>query len=229
MANGPKFDTSRPVFNSAWQQGNMLFYVPPTMQSDYDNYLATDVPGHTYNATLNGGQAIRCAFHADGKAPGAKLLRVSLKTPIRCGDIIDIEGEGAYLIPEATRQINCYACKPLRLNARIPAITRKVPRQADSLGHVIEEAREMAICTDLLAHSTAKDSFQQQDMGTLVPGEPLFLLPLNGDTRDIRREDEFTLDGERYSIYHVGFERCDPARTHGIITLCCRRKAGESA
>ena len=229
MANGPKFDTSRPVFNSAWQQGNMLFYVPPTMQSDYDNYLATDVPGHTYNATLNGGQAIRCAFHADGKAPGAKLLRVSLKTPIRCGDIIDIEGEGAYLIPEATRQINCYACKPLRLNARIPAITRKVPRQADSLGHVIEEAREMAICTDLLAHSTAKDSFQQQDIGTLVPGEPLFLLPLNEDTRTICRGDEFALDGESYSIYQVNFDRCDPARTHGIITLCCRRKAGESA
>ena len=54
MTNGPKFDTSRPIFNSAWQQGNMLFYVPPTIQSNYDNYLATNVPGHTYNATLNG-------------------------------------------------------------------------------------------------------------------------------------------------------------------------------
>ena len=230
MANGPKFETSwPPVFNSAWQQGNMLFYVPPTIQSNYDNYLATNVPGHTYNATLNGEQTIRCAFHADGKAAGAKLLRVSLKTPIRCGDILDIEGEGAYLIPEVTRQVDCYACEPLRLNARIPAITHKYPRKADSLGHVIQEAREMTICTDLLAHSAAQDSFQKQDMGTLVLGEPLFLLPLNEDTRAICRGDEFALDGDSYSIYQVNFDRCDPGRNHGIITLHCRRKAGESA
>ncbi len=73
MTNGPKFETSwPPVFNSAWQQGSMLFYVPPTIRSNYDNYLATNVPGHTYNATLNGEQAIRCAFHADGKAAGGE-------------------------------------------------------------------------------------------------------------------------------------------------------------
>ena len=207
----------------------MLFYVPPTIQSNYDNYLATNIPGHTYNATLNGEQAIRCAFHADGKAAGAKLLRVSLKTPIRCGDILDIEGEGAYLIPEVTRQVDCYACEPLLLNARISAITCKYPRKADSLGRVIEEAGETAICEDLLAHSTAQDSFQKQDMGTLVLGEPLFLLPLNEDTRAIRRGDEFALDGDSYSIYQVNFDRCDPGRNHGIITLHCRRKAGESA
>ncbi len=68
----------------------------------------------------------------------------------------------------------------------------------------------MTICTDLLAHSAAQDSFQKQDMGTLVLGEPLFLLPLNEDTRTICRGDEFALDGDSYSIYQVNFDRCDP-------------------
>ena len=40
---------------------------------------------------------------------------------------------------------------------------------------------------------------------------------------------EFALDGDSYSIYQVNFDRCDPGRRHGIITLYCRRKAGESA
>ena len=99
--------------------------------------------------------------------------------------------------------MDCYACEPLLLNARIPAITHKYPRKADSLGHVVQEAREMTICTDLL--------------------------PLNEDTRAICRGDEFALDGDSYSIYQVNFDRCDPGRRHGIITLHCRRKAGESA
>lgn len=215
------------IFDNKPLPSNTRFYIPPTLQSNYDNYLRTNVPGHTYNATLNNVQSIRCAFHADAKNPDEKILRVSLSTPIRRGDIISIEGEGQYLIPNVTRQVDCYACEPLRLNALL-TVTRKTPRKADSLGQIIQQAGEETICTDQLAHSVSSDSFQKQDIGVVVLGEPTFLLPLNDETRQIRREDEFILDGETYSIYHVGFDQCDPGRTHGIIKLHCRRKGGES-
>lgn len=217
-----------PIFGNRRAASNLRFYVPPTIQSDYDNYLQTNVPGHTYNATLNGESSIRCAFHADGNTPGQKKLRVSLSTPIRRGDVISIEGEGGYLIDEVARQVNCYVCEPLRLNALL-TITRKTPRKADSLGRVIQQAGEETVCTDQPAHSAGKDSFQKQDVGTIVLGDPLFLLPLNDATRQIRRDDEFTLDGDAYAVYHADFDLCDPGRTHGIIRLHCRRKAGESA
>lgn len=207
---------------------NPRFYVPPTLQSDFDNYLNTNVPGHTYDATLNGAQTIRCAFHADGKTPNEKILRVSLATLIQRGDVIDIAGEGAYLIPEVTRQVNCYACEPLRLNALL-TITRRTSRKADSLGRIVQQPGVETVCADQLAHGTASDRFQKQDIGLVVAGEPVFLLPLNEETRQIRREDEFTLDGETYSIYYANFDQCNPERTHGIIQLHCRRKAGESA
>lgn len=204
------------------------FYIPPTLQSNYDNYLNTNVPGHTYNATLNGAQAIRCAFHADGKTPGEKVLRVSLSTPIRRGDIIAIEGEGEYLIPEVVQQVDCYACEPLRLNALL-TITRKTPLQADRRGRITQQPGTETVCTDQLAHGVSSDGFQKQGVGIIVAGEPVFLLPLNDETRRIRREDEFVLDGDTYSIFHANFDQCDPGRTHGVVRLHCRRKAGESA
>lgn len=146
--------------------------------------------------------------------------------------MIEIDGVGSYLIREVTRQPNCYACEPPRLNARI-TILRSVPRQVDSLGRVTREAGKEIVCENLLAAiqpETAPMSAPTANAPGIYPETRIHgYVAFSEQTRTIQPGDEFTWSNAVYRILDAFWTEVDINETYGVIHLRCQRKAGESA
>lgn len=159
-------DSAYAVAPFASQGSTKTFWIPPNIQTDFENYLMTDVPGSNYTfewvrdwyeqqADVYTPQFIR-AMHFPinwkskiGNSDANSNFRTVLQNDIRKGDIVIREDGVIFMLNwQVQRHINNLSTQAIDCNAFI-SFFREVDEVLDERGYLLEEAGQKVLVKDL--------------------------------------------------------------------------------
>lgn len=224
------------------------FYVPKTLESDFDAFLENDIPGSVgdfvllknwydqfkddYTKTIIRGEIYPDATKSRYTNTDNNLnFRGSRSSGIRKGDMI-IDNEGTvYLFDwDISPEPNNRATRALRCNQRL-TFRRIFDDEVDSDGYLIREGGPRDIVKDIPVNAYRYDGRPQYTVLGGTPGiapDALTLMSLqyNSTTDDLRIDDEFEWGYETYRIVDISLAGVNLDRGHGVMKLQTMKKAG---
>ena len=224
------------------------FIVPPTVRSDFENYLNTDVPD--VNFTFTGyenwydqdAEEKRHSFRGEmfpinwkSKYAGSdntSNLRVLPGTIIQKGDMLRREdGEVFLVVWNVETQVNSKKTQIQICNADI-AFERNTDDVLDENFHIVEKAGRKPIAESIpcLASFVVNKFEYAQTYNTpgIVPNDVMCIyLQFNEKTDQIIPGDVFLYDGVQRRVVSRNIAEVDRAGEHGLLTLYAEKVAGE--
>ena len=226
------------------------FQIPPTIRSDYTNYLHTEVEHVIYDFRLlrswydqfdeNKEKIMLRAEHFPinwkskiGNSDANKNFYTDYEVKIQKGDmVIREDGLIGMLNWSIQGYINAQTTQMIECNHRI-TITRELPAQADSRGMKISDAGTEVIVDDLpcvMSEYAGRPDFAVAQNTPGIQADMLTTLSMqfNEKTKNIRVGDEFFWGVFNYRIVNINYAEIDITQTYGVLTLNARRIAGEN-
>ena len=228
----------------------MKFFVPPTIQSDFTNYLNTEVPNanhtfeliHDWYARKEEGYSptmIRATYFPVGwkSKVGNSDMASNFKTDhsheIFKGDyVIDEHGRIYILSWWVNRHINNQASQATACNTFL-SFERETPEKLDNRGYLIEAAQKKIVVDKIPANITEYASKPDYNVNVGYPGiNPDALVSAsfqcNSATKSICINDEFQWGKFRYRVVDIVFSEVDIDGETGVLGIYGKRIAGEN-
>lgn len=226
----------------------MRFYVPKTLESDFDAFLNTDIPGavmdfeHLHNwydrdAVGYKKKTIRGEIYPDStKSRYANTdnnlnFRASRSSDIEAGDmVVDVDGIIYLLDWEVPPEPNNKMSRALRCNA-IFEFKRWQEEKVNSRGIVVEEAQWKTIASPIPCNAYRYDGRPEFSAISFAPGVipnalTMISVQLNEFTSHLKVDDQFTWANEDYIIIDVSYAGTDIYSNRGVLKLQAKKKAG---
>lgn len=230
------------------QKTKSRFYVPYTLQDDFDTFLQNDIPGSVgdfilikdwydqldqdYEDTIIRGEIYPDSTKSRYSDTDNNLnFRASVDSGIRKGDmLIDHEGEIYLLDWHVAPQPNNRASRSVRCNARL-TFTRYEPEEVDERGYLVHEAGQRVIAEDMPCNGYTYDGRPEYSSHAGSPGitpNALRILSVqyNKKTKNLRIDDEFIWGAEAYVIVDINLVDLDISGEYGVLVLQAKKKAG---
>lgn len=248
-------DDEMSVFNitpSPLTASTRSFLIPPTILSDYENYLMTEVPNAVFDF-----QVLHNWYDKDDATKEPYMLRAeyfpinwkskvgnsdmnrnfytNTHESIRKGDIaIKEDGELLMLNWDIQVYINAKTTQAINCN-HIVEISRHVPAKADRRGYVITEAHDETIVNSIpcvMSEYAGRPDYMIAQNSPGIHSDMLTVCDIqyNESTKDIMIDDFFTYANYTYHVIHIDHTQvmyAEPNNVYGIIRLYCRQVAGE--
>lgn len=225
------------------------FFLPPSIQTDFESYLMDDVPQHNYTFELLRDwyakedeayepEFIRAMLFAInwkskvGNTDANSNFRTHLRIDIRKGDIVIREDGTIYLLNwQVQRHVNNQSTQAIDCNAFL-TFYREVDEELDERGYLITEAGHKDIAPGIPCvyseYAGRPDYSTNYNTPGITPDHLLTVqVQLNPNTGNIRIGDKFKLFHHVYHIIHLLDREVDIDRQYGIINITARRAAGE--
>jgi hypothetical protein len=202
------------------------FYRPPTLKSDFDEFLDGDLPNQVmdfelipdwYDRDPNNPIIIRGELYPDStksryeNTDNNMNIRCSLDSGIKKGDIvIASNNKQVYVLDwETAPETNNIPSRALRCNMLMTVI-RWTEEQTDDMGYLVEEEGWTTICEEMPANAYRYDGRPEYSAIYATPGiSPnaltLLTVQLNHQTADIHVDDRFVWGNEQYTIIDVNY------------------------
>lgn len=225
------------------------FFIPPAIQSDFENYLLDDVPNHNYTFELlrnwydRGKEDYAPEFIRGmlfsinwkskvGNTDANSNFRTHLRVDIRKGDMV-IRDDGVIFMLnwQVQRHVNNQSTQAIDCNAFID-FYREVDELLDERGYLVEEAHRKTIVPGLPSvyseYAGRPDYATNYNTPGITPDHLLTVqIQYNERTKDLRIGDKFELMHSTYHIVHMIDREVDIDNQYGIINITARRSAGE--
>ena len=224
------------------------FYVPKTLVSDFDTFLANDIPGavmeyihlHNWYSQFEEGykpKTIRGEIYPDAtksrytNTDNMLNFRASYNSDIEAGDIIVDPNGIVYLLDwEVPPQPNNKMSRALRCNTKF-TFERHREEQVDDRGIMVEPEGWTVIAEEIPCNIYRYDGRPEYGVNGFAPGIvpnalTILSLQLNTYTENIQIADEFTWNKDRYVIIDVSYAGTDMYSTRGVIQLQVKKASG---
>lgn len=232
------------------QVSNKMFYLPPTLESDFDNFLDGDLPNQVMDFTLIDDwydyieglyvrpKIIRGEIYPDSTksryedTDNNMNIRCSLSSGIKKGDIVipsNRDNEIFVLDWEVAPESNNLPSRALRCNMYL-TVFRQTQDETDEYGFLIEDHDSDSICVNMPANAYRYDGRPEYSATAATPGIVANALTIlttqyNRCTRNIRVDDRFIWGNDEYTIIDVNFVGVGLDRK-GTLKLQAKKTAG---
>lgn len=225
------------------------FVIPETIQSDYRNYLHTDIPNAVYDFRLlrswydqftEEEPVMLRAEHFPinwkskmGNSDANKNFYTDYDVKIQKGDMCIREDGLIVMLNWSIQQyINAQTTQAIECNHRI-TIKRHINAYADSRGFKVSDAYDKVIVDDLpcvMSEYAGRPDFAAAQNTPGINADMLTVVNLqwNDYTKEIRIDDTFEWCNSTYRVINLNYSEVDINHTFGVITLNARRIAGEN-
>lgn len=231
--------------------GSTQFYIPPHIQSDFENYLETDVPNANFTFelirdwTLRGTEGYEPIFlRAElfpinwksnfANADHVMNFKTDLRTVVTKGDIvIRDDGQLRHLNWKVERHINDQSTQAQECNLMM-TVKRRVDDKVDNkTGYLIEKASDQVIISNHPCAIYQYDGRPYYDVNFNSPGVTadaltMFQIQWNSGTSQLRISDEFYWFVDRYRIINLDYSGINIGGEHGILKAHARKVVGGS-
>lgn len=217
----------------------MKFYIPPTLQKDFKDWLDTEVPNANYTFEL-----IRDWYARDGadykpvklralyfsinwkskigNSDSNSNFKTSYEVPICKGDIVIREDGQVYMLNWKVQNMpNNQTTQAIDCNAML-AFTRHMDEEVDARGFLVAEAYDKVIVPSIpcvYAEYTGRPDYASNYNTPGISADHLLTVQVqwNGKTRDLRTGDEFRLLHSQYRIVDLVGTELDIHQEFGIL------------
>lgn len=230
------------------EESTYNFYIPPTLASDFDNFLDHDVPHMVmdfvllhdwyeqfepeYEETIIRGELYPDATKSRYQnTDNNQNFRASVTSGIRKGDMVISEDHRIYLLDWGVElEVNNAPSRALRCNMKL-TVKRKHPEIVDDRGYLIEEAGEYAVVDALPCNAYRYDGRPEYSAISGTPGVSpnaltLLTIQYNPCTAELKIDDEFKWGNEWYQIVDINRIGVDIEETNGTLVLQAKKKSG---
>lgn len=228
---------------------NMHFYVPPTVQTDFENYLDTDVPNVNFTWEIvhswpdrsePGYEPTYCRaemFPINWKsnlanADNTSNFKTDLRVPIQKGDIaIREDGNIRQLNWKVEKKINEQSTQGQECNLML-TVKRMGEETVDpDTGILTKEAEEVTVVSEHPCAIYQYDGRPEYAVGPNTPGAVPDVLSIiqiqwNSATQDLRIGDEFEWVADTHRIINLDYSGIDISGDNGILRIHTRKVAG---
>lgn len=224
------------------------FAVPPTIISDYKNYLHSDIPNAVYDFRLlrswydqftDEEPVMIRAEHFPinwkskmGNSDANKNFYTDYDVEIRKGDMC-IREDGLIVMLNWSIQhyINAQTTQAIECNHYI-TVTRHMDAFADARGFKVSDAYEKVIVDSLpcvMSEYAGRPDYAAAQNTPGINADMLTVVSMqqNDKTKEVRIGDEFEWCHSTYRVINLNHSEVDIDHTFGVITLNARRVAGE--
>lgn len=252
-------DDEMSVFNitpSPLTASTRSFLIPPTILSDYENYLMTEVPNAVFDF-----QVLHNWYDKDDATKEPYMLRAeyfpinwkskvgnsdmnynwyaNTHADVRKGDIVIKEdGELLMLNWNIQQYINAKTTQAITCNHMLK-VDRHVPAKADKRGYVITEAHDETIVEPIpcvMSEYAGRPDYMIAQNSPGIHADMLTVCDVqyNESTANIELEDVFIYGKYTYKIIHIDQTQVEfiggqtGEEIFGILRLYCRQVAGEN-
>lgn len=244
-------DSAFPVTKNKSAPGHTRFYVPPTLRSDFENWLMTDVPNTNYTF-----EVVRDWYQREEPAYQPEFIRASFfpiqwkskignsdvnsnfkthhRVDIKKGDIVVREdGEIMMLNWAVQKYPNNQTTQAITCNAQL-TFMRQMPEKLDARGYLLEEARDEIVAPQIpcvYAEYAGRPDYAPNYNAPGIQADHLITLQVqfNPLTKKIRVHDTFELLNNQYRLADLIGSEVDIDRQFGILNLMARKMAGEDS
>lgn len=224
------------------------FYVPTTLQSDFDNFLNQNIPGavedfillpswydqfeESYEAKTIRGEIYPDSTKSRYKNTDNNLnFRASLSSGIKKGDML-IDSRGAIYVldwdipPEPNNRMS----RALRCNIRL-TFQRYQEEVVDDDGYLIQEEGFTTIVDSLPCNGYRYDGRLEYTTNAekpgLIPNSVTYItVQYNEQTKNLRVDDTFIWRDFHYTIVDIDYSGLNIDGTAGTLCLQAKKKAG---
>lgn len=226
------------------------FAIPETIQSDYRNYLHSDIPNAVYDFRLlrnwydqftEEEPVMLRAEHFPinwkskmGNSDANKNFYTDYDVKIQKGDMCIREDGLIVMLNWSIQQyINAQTTQAIECNHRI-TIKRHINALADNRGFKINDAYDKIIVDDLpcvMSEYAGRPDYAAAQNTPGINADMLTVVNLqwNDFTKEIRIDDTFEWCNSMYRVINLNYSEVDIDRTFGVVTLGARRIAGENS
>lgn len=213
----------------------MKFYIPPTVQSDFTDWLNTDVQNANYTFRMIRDwydqqelPEIRAMYFPIawkskiGNSDANSNFKTDYGVIIRKGDLAIREDGGIYMLNwTVQRNPNNQSSQAIACNAKL-TFMREVEEKLDDRGFLLEEAGTIEIAPDMpcvYAEYTGRPDYASSYNTPGISPDHLLVVQVqfNSHTDGIRLGDEFELTHTRYRIVNRVDSEVELNREYGII------------
>lgn len=227
---------------------NKRFYVPPTLASDFTEFLDNDIPNtvmcfelfHDWYDQFEEGykhKCIRGEIYPDTSksrytnTDNNTNIRCDVNSGIRKGDIIIDENGKTYILDwEVSKQSNNAPSRALRCNMNL-TVKRYQKEVTDEEGYLIEEEGWKTIVDNLPSNAYRYDGRPEYSAVSGTPGVTpnaltLMTVQYNSKTKDLHIDDRFEWGNDTYEIVDISLIGLSLDGTSGCLTLQAKKVAG---
>lgn len=225
------------------------FYVPPHIQSDFENYLDTDVPNVNFTFEIVEDWTKRSEpgyepkhLRAEmypinwksnfGNADNTMNFKTDLRVPINKGDIaIREDGQIRQLNWKVERHVNDQSTQAQECNLMLTA-ERRIDEVVDpATGKQLAPAYMEKIVENHPCAIYQYDGRPQYDTNFNSPGVVADVLTIiqiqwNSATQKLRLDDQFYWYIDRYRISNLDFSGIDMNGKNGVLKIHAKKVAG---
>lgn len=226
------------------------FYRPPTLASDFTEFLDGDIPNMVMDFTLLPDwydqfkedyepQIIRGELYADtsksrySNTDNNLNIRCDINSGIKKGDMVIASNNGDVFILdwEVALQSNNAPSRAVRCNFNL-TVERYMQEETDAYGYLVQEEGMRTIVDALPANAYFYDgrnaSFYSANSNPGISPEvnALITVQLNEQTRNLKVNDEFTWGNDSYIITDISWVGVNRAGTSGTLALQSLQKPG---
>ena len=227
---------------------NKRFYIPPTLASDFTEFLDNDIPNTVMDFTVYHNwydqfedeyvpQVVRGELYPDTSksrytnTDNNMNIRCDVNSGIHKGDILKDENNNIYILDwEVHLQSNNAPSRALRCNMYL-TIERHRPELTDDDGYLVAEEEWETIVDNLPSNAYRYDGRPEYSAIAATPGITpnaltLMTVQYNNQSKNIRIGDRFLWGNEYYEIVDVNRIGLSLDGTFGCITLQAKKAAG---
>ena len=224
------------------------FRPPPTIESDFERYLAHDVPHvnftfelvhdwfamteENYEPMYIRAQQTPIDWKSKiGNSDMSTNFKVTHKVPVCKGDMVIREDGMVYLLNwNVQNHPNNQATQSIECNC-VVEITRDVDEEVDDNGYLIREAGRKTIVPAIpcshAEYAGRPDFSASQGQAGIAPDHLITLsVQWNSTTKDVRIGDQFQIGNFTYRVINISVAEVHISRDHGVLILHAKRVAG---
>lgn len=230
------------------KKSGRTFYVPPTLESDFDNFLNHDIPNvvmdfnlyHNWYDQLEEDyeeKIIRGEIYPNSTKSRYENMdnqlnfRASMSSGIVSGDIIKDKNGKIYLLDwEIEPEPNNASTRALVCNSML-TFSRYTEEQTDERGFVeVEEGYQTiarAIPCNIYRYDGRPEFSSYAGTAGVIPNAlTISYVQYNPETDKIRIDDTFEYFNDTYVIIDIDYVGVNMNKTNGVVKIVSKKKAG---
>lgn len=225
------------------------FYIPPTLASDFTEFLDNDVPNAVMDFELlqdwytqfeDGYEPVVIRGELYPDSTKSRYTNTDNNLNIRC-DVASGIKKGDYVIASNDKTIylldwsialesNNTPSRALRCNAKL-TFEKYHNEIVDELGYLVMEEGWQTVAKDLPCNVYRYDGRPEYSAVSGTPGMTpnaltIITMQFNSHTEQIRVDDRFVFGPDRYIVIDVNYSGLNVNGEYGTITVQARKEAG---
>lgn len=225
---------------------SLKFYIPPTLASDFDNFLSHDIPNQVmdfkvyHNWYDNNFHIERAELYPDStksryeNTDSNMNIRFSVSADVDKGDIVIDENGRLYILDWGINpEHNNKASRAVECNFNIE-LKRFEHEKTDEYGIIEEPEGWKTVVPSIPCNGYRYDgrpefSAVAANPGVIANSLSLFTVQCNSTTKDIRIGDQFTWGTVDYEVVDVNYNGVNffENDSRGTLKLSAKKVAGE--